>query len=339
MLDDIKTALESQKVHKAAIVDDLYDPEPTAEQIDEADWNVFYDDIEQAELDIIKNDFGEADIHAARPTMDRERRQQFVRFLWNRRGDSQAFADLFTGYSGRATGGRTVLDALHRFLEVELGLKVDHYGSKGGGEDADIVFLDLFLGLTGDPNARKNAIERISRLVGERPDNPPLVVLMSSSPQLEDMRETFRDDAGLLGCQFRTLPKVDIETPERMHEVLYRLVVRYQDTLHLAKFVAAWREALAATGAAFLRRIRRLDLRDYADIQALVLDAEKDEVGSYLLELYDRYFHFLLEGDERLSAASKGLDAITLRTSSLQLSQRRSWMACSFIIRGSSMKV
>ncbi len=310
MLDDIKAALLSQKVQKVAIVDDLYDPEPAAGQIDEADWNVFYDDVDQLEIDLIQSGFGEDDIHAARPGMDRDRAQQFVTFLWQRRADSQVFADLFNTYSARAAGGRTVLDGLYRFLETDLGLKVERYGSKGGGDEADIVFLDLFLGVTGDLSARKHAIERISRLVAERPENPPLVVLMSSSPHLEDMKETFRDDAELLGCQFRTLPKADIEIPERMYEVLYRLVVRYQDTLQLANFVSAWGEALASTAKNFLRRIRRLDLRDYADIQALILDAEKDEVGSYLLEVYDRYFHFLLEGNESLATASKGLDSI-----------------------------
>jgi hypothetical protein len=177
-------------------------------------------------------------------------------------------------------------------------------------EAADIVFMDLYLGAGQDAPEFEAAIARVRKLLERRKDRPPLVVLMSSSTRLREKVDDFRDRAELLGCQFRMLEKSDIYCPERVFDILFRLVVRYQDTLRLASFVETWRTVLTGVSDALLRRIRRLDLRDYANLQALVLDAEGERIGNYLIELYDRVFHYELEGDSRLLAAGRRLNEI-----------------------------
>lgn len=177
-------------------------------------------------------------------------------------------------------------------------------------DTADIVFMDLFLGAEQDKDALGRAVERVRGLVARRRKQPPLVVLMSSSTRLKKHADDFRDQALLLGCQFRMLEKAEIDQQERLLDLVFRLVARYKDTLRLAGFVDTWSRALAGASQRLLRRIRRLDLRDYANLHALVLEAEGERVGGYLVELYDRVFHYELEGDKGLVAAAENVNKI-----------------------------
>ena len=53
---------------------------------------------------------------------------------------------------------------------------------------------------------------------------------------------------------------------------------------------------------------RRLDLRDYADLQNLILNAEGELIGAYLFEVFGQYFLFQLEEDGRLSSSALKLN-------------------------------
>jgi len=119
-----------------------------------------------------------------------------------------------------------------------------------------------------------------------------------------------RDDAELLGCQFRTIRKSELAQPEIALEKLYDLAVCYPDSQRLNAFVVAWGSALESARASFLRTIRSLDLPDYANMQALILDAEGQPVGDYVIDLYDLYLHNVIEGNAELIRAAKGLNNI-----------------------------
>jgi hypothetical protein len=316
MLEQIKQVLAREGITAVAIIDDVYDETPALVDIQEAEWNVFADDIDEAGELIIKDELNEPDVHEALPKLTKD--PSFVRFVWERRERSPVFGRLFEPYAQRRDGGRRLLEPLRLLLTNDLGLVVTTTGSRrlegegaNVGDDAQLVFLDLFLGAAQDAAALKRARERIDLLRESRRANPPLVVLMSSSARLESLRDSFRDEGKFLGCQFRTLSKGDIEDKERIHELLYRLASRYRDTLKLAAFVYSWHAALADAAERFLQKIRRLDLRDYADIQELVLASQDERVGTYLLEAYDQFFHYELESDLSLTDAASKMDEIS----------------------------
>src|SRR5262249_49999243 len=119
-----------------------------------------------------------------------------------------------------------------------------------------------------------------------------------------------RDEAELLGCQFRMLRKNELGNAERIAERLYDLVLTYPDALKVNAFLLAWDAALNGSKAKVLKSIRTLDLADYANLQALVLEAEKEPVGDYVLDLYDLHLHHVLEGDEHLIRTAKLLNEI-----------------------------
>ena len=56
-----------------------------------------------------------------------------------------------------------------------------------------------------------------------------------------------------------------------------------------------------------------MDLRDYADLQTLILSAEGELIGAYLLEVFGQYFQFELEEDARLSTQALKLNEMKLK--------------------------
>jgi hypothetical protein len=97
---------------------------------------------------------------------------------------------------------------------------------------------------------------------------------------------------------------------ELMTEKLYELALSYPDALKLNAFLLAWDQALDEARKKFVRSIRTLDLADYANMQELILDAEGEPVGDYVLDLYDLHLHNVLEGDAGLIRAAKDLNTI-----------------------------
>jgi len=73
----------------------------------------------------------------------------------------------------------------------------------------------------------------------------------------------------------------------------------------------AWEKAIDDGKVAFLQSIRRLDLPDYANLDELVLEAEDEPLGDYVLDLYDLHFHAVLEGNETLVRTTRSLSSIS----------------------------
>jgi hypothetical protein len=309
--DELIRTLASQGIRRVVIIDDAYDEEPTASSVEERYWNFFLEDLSDVDLTLIGREFDVFDkinaLYRLRGSDD------FVKFLWTNRGVSTVFSALFEGFTEAQRSGRAGLKVLEDYLK-DLGLDLSTCGTGAdaiaAGTTAELVFVDLFLGATQDEAARQRAVDRIRRVIAGRPSNPPLIVVISASSRLELLRDWCRDSAGLLGSQFRTLAKQDAGDRVGVSDILIRLASTYRNTVKLATFIESWRSALDSARDRFLTKIRLLDLRDYADIQQLLLDAEGTTVGSHLLETYDHFFHFELEGDQALRDAGRALNEI-----------------------------
>jgi hypothetical protein len=307
MLEELRTVLIREKIATAAIIDDVYDDIPTSNDIDDESWNFFLDDHSEQDVEIIKEGYEVTDPESRWDELRSV--DSFFRFLWDRRVDSEAFQALFRKFADRQRNGKAQLEPLRAMLFDELRLEGETYGGlSDNAVPQQLLFVDLFLGARQDESARNKAVERVKAIVDARREAPPLLVLMSSSTRLHDLRDAFRDDAELMGCQFRTLQKSSLNNLAEVQELLYRLTSSYQDSLQLSGFVDLWQRALQEASTRFLKTVRRLDLRDYADLQTLVLNAENEMIGAYLLELFGKYFQFELEEDARLSTAALKLN-------------------------------
>jgi len=307
MIKELREILAREGITTAAIIDDVYDETPSSADIDAESWNFFQDDVSEPEINLLRA-YGITNAETRLEELKQD--DTFVKFLWERRGESGVVSALFASYEARQTAGKKQLEPLTNLLFKELTLQGGTYDSQelGKAAEAQLIFVDLFLGARQDPEARDKAMNRVKEIVAPRRESPPMIVLMSSSTRLEDMKDEFRDEAELVGSQFRTMRKTLLEESPELQEVLYRITSSYRKTLQLTGFLELWNKALDDAKARFLKTVRLLDLRDYADLHTLILSAEGELIGAYLLEVFGQYFQFELEEDTRLSTAALQLN-------------------------------
>ena len=308
MLSKLDEILERKGVTTAAIIDDVFDDTPTAYDIDQESWNFFLDDLSEPEITLIREVSGRSDPESHWEELRND--DQFILLLWGQKEETPVLTALFQSFINRQATGKALLETLRTLLFDELKLQGTTFGSlqPDAGSAAQLIFIDLFLGAHQDEKAKNKAIDRVKRIVDSRRESPPMIVLISSSQRLQGMRDDFRDEAGLFGCQFRTMQKADLNDIAELRELIYRLSLSYSDSLKLSGFVELWRQALQDATKRWLKAVRRLDLRDYADFHNLILEAEGEFIGAYLLEIFGQYFQFEVEEDTRLSSAALELN-------------------------------
>jgi len=308
---DIAELLLKSGIRKAVVIDDAFDEAPRADDLDVESWTVFFDDIAPHEQEIRK-------IYPPYPDTEREEIEnsdEFVSVLWKNCNllPSKIWNTLFEEYEHKNPGERQWLNGLVTSLK-QLGIECTTLGrdfTEGAG-DADLVFIDLFLGFGESENSVKQAIEGVDKLVRGRESAPPLVILMSRSTRLAEKRNEFRDRAGLLGSTFRVVSKLDLSKDGKLESMLVRLASHYEDAKHVAAFVHAWDSGLEQARKRFVRVLRRLDLSDLAQIRALLLDPEVESLGDYLLDVADRVLQHKIESDAGTIAAARELNKIDL---------------------------
>ncbi len=270
-MTELSKLLEDSGIRKAVVIDDVFDDAPRPDELNEVDWPNFFDDLGEdgnrllAEL---YNGYEEASTDELKVS------QTFITVVWENRArlPQTACAHLFSDYEHTKANERTGLDALVTALETlrltctKMGRQLDE-----GAKEADLVFIDLFLGFYQSEGDMERAIRRVKELISDRRQSPPLVVLMSRSPRLQNERNRFRDEAGLLGSTFRVVSKADLAKDGTLENILTRLASHYEDAKRVAGFVYAWDKGLDKARENFIQILRRLDLSDLAQIRALLL--------------------------------------------------------------------
>lgn len=309
----LQELLAARGLRQALIIDDAFDDVPKAEDLSEAIWSIFFDDLIEADAKVLRE---------AYPDFERTERENlqssdaFVAAMWNQRGklSEKARDGLFADYERINQAERKKLDELGRALAA-LGLECKAIGRELSDEarNADIIFIDLFLGQAQTDEVMRLAVDRVKLLVRDRVASPPLVILMSRSGRLNEKRNEFRDEAQLLGSMFRVVSKARLEEEGVLDQLLLRLATHYEDARRVAAFVDAWDKGLAGARERFVKGVRRLDLSDFAQIQALLLEFEGQSLGEYLLDVCDGVLQYEIEADAGTIAAAQELNKIDLK--------------------------
>lgn len=296
---ELAEILTSANITKALIVDDVFDEVPRAEDLslDGDLWTQFFDDLsepDKAALTAAFPDFAELDAE------DLQNADPFVACLWINKGTiAPALCQaLFARYVADMQAHTDQLSVLKAQLE-EVGLTCRTEGRDfvAAVADADIVFMDLYLCSAQRPSDIKVSIEGLATAIEKRRVKPPLVVLMSSSNRLEDKRGDFRNDTKLFESTFRVLSKSEIQLDGVVQRIVGRLATHYQRSLKLSEFVCAWEDGLDAARDKTTKLIRKLGLSDLAQIQHLLLSAEGEPMGSYLVDVFDKVLQHEIEGN------------------------------------------
>lgn len=311
-MTELRALLEERQIRKAVVIDDVFDDAPRPDELDQGDWATFFDDLGDDGRDRLKQLFPGFDNADAG---DLQESQDFIDILWGNRKSLPAgpIETLFRDYESTNETERAELERLVQALE-ELGLTCARIGRDPTAEanDADLIVIDLFLGRNQSGDDMERAVERARDLVTDRAENPPLVILTSRSPRLNENRDVFRDDAGFLGSTFRVASKSDLGKDGTLEAMLLRLVRHYEDAKRVAGFVHAWDCGLNHAREKFIRVLRGLDLSDLAQVRALLLDFEGERLGEYLLDVADRVLQHEIEDDDDTIAAALELNKVDL---------------------------
>lgn len=304
----LKDLLAEKALHKALIIDDACDPVPTAEDVGIAGghWSVFGDDWAPHRAAIAAA-YGSLE---GRRLDELQQEDAFVAALWSIRGDLSALLDpLFQGYNTTQQADIHYVDLAKNELEA-LGLEVTLAGRDFAEalKDVDIVLIDLFLGAAQGAEAISTSKEGLRSALAKRGLPHPLVILMSRSSELTDRRNEFRDDVGLLDSGFRILSKEELGDAGRLEIQLQRIVAHVEDTRRLGDFVAALEVGLGEAARRTLTQFRRLKLSDIGQIQELLLDAEGEPTGSYLVDVFDRVLSHEIESEAGIIDAARALN-------------------------------
>lgn len=315
MIAQIRELLLARGVTRAAIIDDAYDAVPLPGDIEESDWNRFLDDWSTEEEQQVIDAYGRAH-YDGMPHSELIRDPIFVGVVWVQRETLRTSTALFANFKQAADTKLGQLQPLRELLTDKLSLNCSFVGRKPDPilNDAQLIFLDLYLGFQETKESIQQAISRIKEIVQARPERPPTVVLMSGSHTLTEWGDRVRDEAGLLGCQFRMFPKADLAKDiDNVCSHLYELVASLPDALKVNSLINAWCAALDQVKAQFVASVRKLDLVDYASVHDLILEAEGEKLGDYVLDLYEVHMHGLLEAQEGIIRAAKALNDIDLK--------------------------
>lgn len=306
-------------VKRALIIDDAYDVVPEAEDIYGVDVSKVVAALHSEPVDI-RTALGQVLIERDLEEDEFEEglnEDKFIAKLWElaESGALQASTSklLFEVYRALQEQKREQLKPLEALLKDELHLAVETQGRESSAvAEWDLLFLDLFLGVTDDDNAIKSAIARVKRLIANMADEArPLVVVMSTKAgiELSTLASRLQAEASLLGCKFRTVSKLEFD--KVLPQILEQLLKDRPKAQMVARWLDTWRAAITAANDTFVEKLRSLDLSDYAYLQKFRLDAEGVDLGTYLRPTLLDFLSYCVEENHELSRQASELDKLS----------------------------
>lgn len=312
-MTDVAALLARSKVTSALIVDDAYDEVPLAIDLatDAEEWTKFFDDVREDDKVVLR------ELHQGYDSIRADVLQtddKFIATLWHKgnRLRCDLIDPLFARYRQAIATDRAHLVSLKTSLE-SFGLACVTAGREFEEQsaDVDLVMIDLFLGSGQRPDDMEIAIAKLAKVIESRAPHPPIVVLMSRSSRLEEKREEFRNRCHLFASSFRIIRKEDLSDQGKLTRLLVRLATHFDDSLKLAKFVAAWRKGLDGARDRTSGLIRKLELSDHAQIRQLLLSAEGEPTGSYLVDVFDAVLRHEIERESTIIDGAIALNTLT----------------------------
>ena len=311
-------------IHCAIIVDDGYDEIPqVAELLDEDSWQSFFDDAQ-----------GEAAtrIEAIFPDYDPEKReelksnQDFINVLWQERqtiGD--LLGELFDTYEHKIQDNRPFLDAAEVALTaLDIPFKTCGRDFVDAAVEADLIVIDLFLGIQQGVRDREFTVERLKLVVERRGERPlPSIVLMSQVPNIDQLAKQFRKDVKLHASAFRHIRKNDLRKPGRMEGLILTLASHRSDSQALATFVETWEAKAVEAVHAAAGTLRKIDIDDLQHIRSMLLRFEGVNTSSYMLDVFDRVLQYEIESHGAVLSAALKLDKMVDDPAPLMISNDR----------------
>jgi len=301
--------LADKGIRCALIVDDVCDSVPTVNDIDPANdaWPIFNDDLQEEHRKKISGVYPQAENGRFDELIADD---GYIAAVWSLRDELGEISDpVFATYIADQESDQHYINRAVEKLEA-LGLTCETAGRNftSAAQPVDLILIDLFFSKTQDDSSLDESKTKLQQALATRRDNPPLVILMSRSPRLESKRDEFRDDVGLLDSAFRIIKKSDLEDTDRLERQLERLAENATDSRKLSTFFYALENSMEKATIRTLELFRKLRLSDVGQIQQLLLSAEGEPTGSYLVDVFDRVLQHEIEREAAIIDAALDLN-------------------------------
>jgi hypothetical protein len=318
-LAKVRSVFEGNDVRKALLIDDAFDTQvPDYEFSDlEAAFGLIEEEDEYAAA-WQRMGGARVPIGAADMAKELESNPALVSELQKSLSEGTAFENRLArsiyGSSWEDLRGR--LEPLERLQAIlgELGVECVSVGSDIKAAELDkfpLIFLDYYLGKKGAPSIKKSQEMIMGIISGYSTDERPVVVLMSSELNKEKQVSEFRENAELLGCQFRFVKKDEITSRQvEFASLLLDLVSYLPQARIIGGFVESWKNSLTYAVTDFVDEIGKLDLLDYFYAKDKLAASAKLRFGDHISALFNGYLRKLTEDRPELKIATSRMNGL-----------------------------
>ena len=298
-------------VGTALIVDDGIDPSPLVSDLGDVrdEWSDFWADLTVEDKKLLDK------IYPVYKKTDTEvliRDQAFVTLMFKHRESfsSDTVSMLFEKFLENQQQVRKFVDAATARLK-RFGMEVSEVGRDfvAAAKDVDLIIVDLFLGSEQAEGVQELSVSGLKKLLGDRLENPPMVLLTSAHDSLHDLRDGFRDKTGLLASGFRTIKKSEIDEDGRLEQLVFELSEHRGDAQKLWAFLQSWESGIIQALKRAQSEVRKLDLEDLSHLKQM-LSSEGVPLGGYMVDIMDAVLAHELEADQGVIDAAIALNSL-----------------------------
>lgn len=199
-------------------------------------------------------------------------------------------------------------------------LKVREFGSDISSniselKDVEVVLIDFRMGPEETEEERKQsrrkAIDIVKKIDSELKPELPLVILMSSDPDVGKYANEFQKDSKWIKGLFYCIPKKDLDDEIRLKINFSSWSERLKGGTAINEFTQSIEQSLKKSLDTIKEKINQLSLEDYAFINHYSLQADGQALGEYIIWLLGAYTkREIFEANTDVEAKRKNVDEI-----------------------------
>lgn len=159
--------------------------------------------------------------------------------------------------------------------------------------NVDIILIDYRMGPEGTEREKKNstakAVEIVKLIDKELAPNLPLVILISSDPNVISNQDDFQKRSQWLKGLFYCIPKADLENDVKLKINYSSWHQRLKGGKAINDFAKTLENSLENSVNLIKEKLNQLSLEDYAFINHYSLQADGQALGEYILWLLGAY--------------------------------------------------
>ncbi len=190
-----------------------------------------------------------------------------------------------SGYLDRTTEKLLQMQKIEDLMKTHLGVTVYTEGAAtiAAIKDSQAIFIDLYLGVDHSDEAKQAAIGRAMDTYALFPgEKKPLMVLFSWSPELDALKEWFRQESSLLSGYFYCVPKSQLLEPHLLEAHALNILRAFSHGHSIQRFSDSVIKRLQDGTRILTDTIRNLSVGDYIELQHLCLRGDGQPLGDYL---------------------------------------------------------